>query len=418
MSSMYDVIVIGGGPAGSTAANLLAQAGVSVLVIEREVFPRFHIGESLLPCDLAVFRRLGFDPAAAGFLYKAGAEFLDERIGGHREYVFADALAGTPDHAYQVERATFDHLLLRRAEEAGARVHQGERATDVAFGEDGVTVSTDRASYRARYVIDATGQDAMLGRRAHTTRQLLDFGLAATFGHFEDLDPEIDRELCETARGNIKVIFVDDGWCWAIPLGRRRISVGLVTRRRGLQREWLDRAIAASPFLTRVLRGARRVRTPGLLASFSFHNQKQHGPRWACAGDAACFLDPVFSSGVSLGMVGAAHLVDALVPALRESRENDPALLDDHARHIGHAYNVFATLIHSFYHTSLLRGLFFSPEQDPILRKGLTTVLAGDVWRDDNPFQEKLMASQRRRVELVPHLYRGDAADGVAPATG
>jgi flavin-dependent dehydrogenase len=414
MAADLDVVVIGGGPAGSTAANLLCQAGFSVLVIEREKFPRFHIGESLLPADLEVFRRLGVDPGAAGFLYKAGAEFLDERIGGHATYLFSDALPGTPDHAYQVERSKFDHFLLRRAAEVGAVVREGERVTGVEIERGEAIVRTDRGGeHRARFVIDATGQDAVLGRRAKTTRPLLDFGLAATFGHYVDLDPEIDRELCVEAKGNIKVLFVDEGWCWAIPLGGRKISIGLVSRRKGIEAGWLDATVAVSPFLSRVTKGAKRPKRPGMLASFSFHNERQSGARWACAGDSACFLDPVFSSGVSLGMVGAAHLVDALVPALRTKSEDDPALMDAHARHVGHAYNVFATLINSFYHTSLLHGLFFAPEQDPILRKGLTTVLAADVWRDDNPFQQKLMGSKRRVVTLVPR-----SASGVALETG
>lgn len=400
---MHDVIVIGGGPSGSTAANLLAQEGFRVLLLEREVFPRFHIGESLLPCDLEMFRRLGVDPESQGFLYKAGAEFLDERPGGgHTTYLFSDALSGTADHAYQVERAVFDHWLLKRAAEVGVEVHEGERALEVAIEGDRVRVKTDRGEHEARYLIDATGQDAVTGRRAKTTKQLVDFGLAATFTHFEDLSPEIDRELCETARGNIKVLFVDDGWCWAIPLGGRRISIGLVTRRKGIKSEWLDEAIAASKFLSRVTAGAKRPRKGGMIASFSFHNEKQHGARWSTTGDAACFLDPVFSSGVSLGMVGAGHLVDVLAPALREGREADTSLMDAHSRHMAHAYNVFATLINSWYHTSLLHGLFFAPEQDPMLRKGLTSVLAGDVWRDDNPFQQKLMSSKRRVVELPP----------------
>ncbi len=404
-----DVIVIGGGPAGSSAAGLLAKAGVSTLVLERDTFPRFHIGESLLPCDLAVFARLGLDPAAAGFLRKAGAEFLDERVGGHTSYLFDDGLPGTPDHAYQVERARFDHWLLEHARSLGAEVHYGERVTEALVPENGgaadeVVVRSSAGTYRARYVIDATGQDALFGRRDRTNTMIEDFGLAATFSHFVDLDPGIDRELCETARGNIKVLFVDDGWCWGIPLGERRISVGLVTRRKGLKTEWLGETIASSPFLTRVTRGATQPRKPGVLSSFSFHNRIQNGARWSCAGDAACFLDPVFSSGVSLGMVGAADLVDRLVPALAERSEARVDLMNAHASHLGHAYNVFATLINSWYHTSLLHSLFFSSEQDAHLRRGLTSVLAGDVWRDDNPFQRKLMASQRRRKILVPEL--------------
>jgi flavin-dependent dehydrogenase len=400
----FDVIVIGGGPAGSTVGGLLAQAGVQALVLERETFPRFHIGESLLPCDLAVFARLGLDPARAGYLHKAGAEFLDERVGGHQTYLFDDALPGTPDHAYQVERARFDHWLLDHAQSVGAVVHQNERALEVTTSADAVTVRTSEGTYTARYLVDATGQDALIGRRDRTNTMIEDFGLAATFTHFVDLDPAIDRELCETARGNIKVIFVDDGWCWAIPLGERRISIGLVTRRKGIKTEWLGEMIASSPFLSRVTRGATQVRKPGVLSSFSFHNRVQHGARWSCAGDAACFLDPVFSSGVSLGMVGGADLVDRLVPALRDGSEARADLMNAHATHLGHAYNVFATLINSWYHTTLLHGLFFAAEQDALLRKGVTSVLAGDVWRDDNPFQQKLMASARRRKILVPEL--------------
>ncbi len=401
MTKRYDVIVIGAGPTGSTAANLLAQAGCSVLCLERQVFPRFHVGESLLPIDLAVFRRLGVDPAAAGFLYKAGAEFIDESIGARASYPFADALPGTEDHAYQVERSVFDHWLSQRAEEVGAEIHYGERAVTCEVHPDRVEVTSTNATYRGRYVIDATGLDAFFGRRDRTVEPIVDFGLAATFTHVLDLDPGVDRELTEDAGGSVRVLFVEKGWCWTIPLGNRKASMGMVSRVPGLKPEWLDEQIERSPFLTTLTKGAHRPKRPGLLGSFSFQNKKHHGPRWTTLGDAACFLDPVFSSGVSLGMLGAELLVDTLVPALRSGTEDRSDLLDAHQQHMGVGYNVFATLIHSFYHSNLLRDLFFAEEQDPLLRKGLTTVLAGDLWRDDNPFQEKLMGSARRRKILV-----------------
>lgn len=400
---MHDVIVVGGGPSGSTAANLLAKAGVSVLVLERDAFPRFHVGESLLPADLEVFERIGLDPDAHGFLYKGGAEFLDESIGGHREFPFGVALPGTPDHAYQVERSRFDNALLELARDAGAEVRQGVRVTGVSIERERVRVASTEGEHVGRYVIDATGLDALMGRSAKTNTPLTDFGLAATFVHIGDLDPGIDRELCDRSlgKGNVKIFFREEGWAWLIPLGDRRASAGMVTRKKGLVPEWLSE-VFASPFLSRVLRGTKETRKRGTLASFSFHNREQHGARWVCAGDSACFLDPVFSSGVSLGMLGAAHIADVLVPALREGSEGEADLMDEHALHMARGYDVFATLIHAWYHSKLLHHLFFAPEPDPIMLRGVTTVLAGDVWRDDNPFQEKLMASSRRRQALPP----------------
>ena len=405
----YDVVVIGAGPVGSTVAALLAQQGHAVVAVERDTFPRFHIGESLLPADLAVFARLGLDPGKAGFLFKGGAEFWDEPRKGRAKYPFADALPGTHPHAYQIERSIFDRWIADRAVELGAEIRFGTRVTQCSVEPDHVEVGTTAGSLRARYVVDSTGLDALFGRTARTTDSIVDFGLAAVFTHLEDIDPGLYRELTEDDRGNIKIFCLDQGWCWMIPLAGGKVSAGTVTRKKGVTPDTLDEVFAASPFFTRLLRGARRPRRPNTLGSFSFHNRKQHGARWSTAGDAACFLDPMFSTGVSLGMLGGAHLVDVLSPALKRGDEARPDLMDDHARHMGHAYNVFATLVNSFYNSQLLHGLFFSEEQDPMLRKGLTSVLAGDVWRDDNPFQTMLMSSKRRRKELVPELV-GPAA--------
>ncbi len=400
MQTVYDALVLGGGPSGSTAANLLAAGGARVLVLEKEVFPRFHIGESLWPGEIEVFARLGVDPGGhRRHMEKRGAEFYEEAANRRAIFPFGDSLQGTATYAFQVERSVFDAQLLARAAEVGAEVHEGEPARDVELGDSEVLVRTDKGAYRARYVVDATGLDAFFARRHRTRRRIEDFGLAAVYRHFTDLKPEIAAEVAAT--GNVKVLFVEGGWLWAIPLGEGRLSVGLVTRKKGIADDWLDAEIAASPELSRLLERARPEGPHHRVGSFSFHNERPHGPRWVCVGDAACFLDPVFSSGVYFAMLGASDAADVLLPALQEGREGDPALMSAHTAHMTHGYSVFATLILSLYQRRLLPGLFFTEDQDSVLRRGLTSVLAGDVWRADNPFQQRLWASTRRRFELV-----------------
>jgi flavin-dependent dehydrogenase len=402
----WDVVVVGGGPAGSTTAALLAADGHRVLVVEKEKFPRFHIGESLLPIDLPIFDRLGFRPERGPFLKKAGAEFVDERRGKLAVYQFEDGLRGTPAWAWQVDRATFDHALLVRAREAGAEVREGEKVVDIEHDDVRAIVRTAAGSaYEARYCVDATGQDAFLARRAHTVDPIKGFGIAAVFAHFDQLSEEVWHELEETGRGNIKVLILSEaargepgtvtGWSWLIPIHRRRLSFGVVTSQPGVSPELLDEVAATSPLIQRLSRGATRTE-PRIIRNFSYKNRVARGVRWACVGDAACFLDPVFSSGVSLAMTGGEHLAAVLGPALREGREADPDLAAAFEQRMKRAYDSFASLIHSFYNTRIVEHLFFCDEPDPEMRAGLITVLAGDVWRDDNRFQNALLSGRRR----------------------
>jgi flavin-dependent dehydrogenase len=297
-----------------------------------------------------------------------------------------------------VERAKFDAELLAGAVREGAKLEVGVRARFIEPDADGVTVTTDRGAFRARFVIDATGQDALLGHREKSVRRIEEFGLAAMFRHFEGLSDEAWNELAVLGQGNIRVLMVEHGWVWVIPLAGKRLSVGVVTRKKGFSLELFDETYRASPMLRRLTQGsdASPLRS---IRNFSYRNRKPRGPRWACLGDAALFLDPVFSSGVSLAMLGGERLADTLAPALREQREADPELAASASEHMGVAYTAFGTLVGAFYQTKLVHHLFFAEAPDPEMRRGLISMLAGDVWRDDNLFQRRLLASKRRRFE-------------------
>jgi len=387
-----EVIVVGGGPAGSTAANFLASKGHDVLLLEKEVFPRFHIGESLLPIDVPLFERLGVELPRERFIKKAGAEFIDEATGETKTFLFDQALQGTPPYAFQVERAHFDQLLLRQAGKRGAEVREGVKVEGITFDEAGagpVRVDSSAGAFEARFLIDATGQDAFLARSNRTVEPLKGFGRAAVFRHYEPLRPEIAAELYDT--GNIKVLMIPDGWMWLIPLSGNKLSVGLVNRGTNSP-EALAEATARSPLIQRLIAGTEATE-PRIIRNFSYRNRRAYGARFACAGDASCFLDPVFSSGVSLGMLSAESVAGILSPALREGREADPDLMKAHAKKMEVGYRSFAGLIHRFYNAGLVHKLFFQDTEGEPLRPGITSVLGCDLWRDDNPFQQILLRS-------------------------
>ncbi len=388
-----DVVIAGAGPAGSTAAALLARVGLRVVVIDKDAFPRFHIGESLLPGCVPVIEELELTIDDAVFVPKAGADFVHEATGRAQRFEFADALPGCPPSAWHVERSGFDTALRDRAMSCGADVHHGERVEQVDFSRpDRVEVQTDARRLAARFFVDATGQDHLLAKAHAVLAPISHLGRAAVFTHFADLSDDALATI--GPGGHVRIVLRDDGWGWVIPLPGRRVSIGVVGRQR-VQRAMLDEGLLADPLCRRLTSAATRCETHAI-RNFSYRNRTPHGPRFAAIGDAGGFLDPLFSSGVTLAMRGASLLAKTLAPALAEDREADPALCARHEEAMDRAYRTFGALIDRFYHTRIADTLLLRPHDDGPMRRGMMTVLAGDVWRDDNPFQDMLLRARPR----------------------
>src|SRR5215470_13324180 len=307
--AIYDVAIIGGGPAGSTAAALLACAGRRVIVLEREKFPRFHIGESLLPFSMKTFTRLGLHEKFlhAGFLKKYGGEIMGACSDTGTKFYFKDGYRSQTDHSYQVTRGDFDKVLLDHARECGAEVHEQTPVDGVEFSNDGVDLSVrsngSSNSIRARYLIDASGRTSVLGRQFKVKKSYDHLQKLSIFAHYDGVwRPEgIDGTLTVLIRAV-------DRWFWLIPLTDERTSVGVVLdseifRKSKLSADdFLEQALAEQPSIAKRMTNARRVSKVYVEADFSYRSARLHGDRWLLTGDAAGFIDPIFSSGAFLAL--------------------------------------------------------------------------------------------------------------------
>ena len=390
MSERWDVIVAGAGPAGSASAAFLARLGHKVLVLEKEHFPRFHIGESLLPASSPILAELGVEMDGETFLFKRGAQFVCERTDRLQVFSFEEAMPGPPRSAFQVERAHFDKALADRAREAGADVRHGVRVNKVDI-DDEVRVETSEGLEVGRFFIDATGQDRFLARKHKSVRPYKHFGRAAVFTHYEGLT---DEGWAQVGDGHdIRIMMIEDGWSWVIPLAGRRLSVGVVLRKQGITREHLEEHLASSPLIKAMTAGATRLETR-LLGNYSFKNAIPSGKRFACIGDASCFIDPVFSSGVTLALTSAKEATALLSAALQAGTEDDPELMTPIREATAQGYETFAALVHRFYNTKIVDNLIFGAPADGELRPSVVSVLGGDVFREDNPFRDMLLQSR------------------------
>ncbi len=387
-----DVLIIGGGPAGSTIGSLLAKKGWHVTVLEKDRHPRFHIGESLLPMNRKLFEELGvaLEIEQLGVV-KNGAEFHSMEKESQTFY-FAGALDKRYGYAYQVRRSEFDHALLQNCRAKGATVHEGQRVKAVDFDGDPLVTATDDAGitrqWRARFIVDASGRDTFLASRFDIKRKNPKHASAALFTHFEGAQRRDGHD-----EGNISVYWFDHGWIWLIPLTNDVMSVGAVcwpyylkSRTVDVTRFFMD-TIASCPGAAERLRDATLVAPVTATGNYSDRATRMAGKRYLLVGDAYAFVDPVFSSGVLLAMNSASLGADVVDRTLRKRWRTRVRHFE---RTVKSGLSAFSWFIYRV-NTPALRQMLLYPKNHLRMIEGILSLLAGDIF-GDTPVRSKLLA--------------------------
>jgi len=382
-----DVVVIGGGPAGSTTSALLSQKGYRVIVLEKDRHPRFHIGESLLPLNLEQFEKLGvLDKIASIGMIKRSAEFYTEHNEATQVYSFADAFDKRYPYAYQVRRSEFDEILLRNAQAKGVDVREGWRATGVEFGKDAVELSVTDADGQpgrisARYLVDATGRETFLGGKFGMKHRNEKHTSAALYSHFRGA-----KRGTGESEGNIAIHWFPHGWFWFIPLLDGVTSVGAVCwpyylkTRRTDPSTFLKETIALCPSLAARLRDAEMVAPATATGNYSYVCDRTAGDRYIMVGDAFAFIDPVFSSGVYLAMSGGFRAAEVVDGALKDPSAA-PTLNRAFERQTRQGLRRFSWMIYRITKPAM-RHLMLNPGDTLGVKRAVISLLAGDVFRD------------------------------------
>ncbi len=383
-----DVLVVGGGPGGSAAAIMLARRGRRVTIIEKDRHPRFHIGESLLPMSMPIFDALGVRESVEALgVIKRGADFPSANQAGYQVFRFDRSLHPTSAYAVQIRRADLDQVLFSAAQRAGVTTVEDTLAQDVAFLDDGVEVAArnpqgELVRYSARYLIDASGRDTLLGRLMHLKQANQRHRSAALYAHFSG----VARRSGDDA-GNISIYRIADGWVWVIPLSHGITSIGVVCGpstlrgRGGDNAGFLHRTLLSNEHLARRLADARIVGNLHATGNYSYRCTRRAGRRWVMVGDAAAFVDPVFSSGVHLALQSALDAATLVHRVLKEPAHEHYLQRRYSATHLAALRRVSWFIVR--FNTPIMWRLFSNPHNGWRLEEAVISFLAGDFYRSD-----------------------------------
>lgn len=401
----YDVVVIGAGPSGAIASALLSRRGWRVLVLEAQQFPRFVVGESLLAHCLDFLEEAGMLEAVqrAGYQFKDGAAFI--RGPEYSDINFGDQFSQGYDHAYEVDRASFDKLLADEAAKQGVEIRYQHRVIAFEHTDAGARLRVQDASgaesaIDARFVLDASG----FGR---TLAKLLSLEVPSEFPMRIALVTHVTDAAAEDAFDRAKVQVIvhpkhKDVWFWLIPFPNHRCSIGCVATREFQASyptdltERLKALIAEEPFLSRILVNADWHTPVREIAGYTAHVRTMHGPAFALLGNAAEFLDPVFSSGLAIAMRSASLGAKLLDRQLRGERVDWVAEFEAPLRK---GVGTFRVYVEAWY-DGRFQKVMFAKNKTPGIRKMICSILAGYAWDEANPF----VADPERRLNMLAEL--------------